>query len=416
MTKPFAFVVLEDMEDEKDYRPGGLFPVKLGDVLGSEGSSRYRISAKLGYGSYSTVWLARDLVVSRTVVLKIVLASETATSREVAILKHLSTPVSISDPPAALQLLDSFRVTSVNGIHQVLVTEPVILLNDLLKLPGIQVNTRSLVRQAIEALAFIHQRGVVHGDLFPRNIGATIPDLDSLSEVDIWTKCGPPTIIPLVARDPTHDTASFPPYLTGALDLKGLLAREFFVPHEPRVRILDLGCAYFEQESPPRCNTPRAYMAPEVVFPIIAHGNKDAPWDWRADIWTMGCAISQIAGGGLPFGHSETHMLDGIATLCGGAPADWTAYFASVPDKISPRAYTPQAADALWATTMECLQRGGQTTEDAHGLVALLRRMLVIDPKERPSAAELLLDPYFVDTTKLPDEDVPLPVEDIQNP
>ncbi|KAJ6476187.1 kinase-like domain-containing protein [Mycena sanguinolenta] len=405
MENPFAFVVLEDTEDETDYQPGGLFPVKLGDVLGPEGSSRYRISAKLGYGSYSTVWLARDFEASRTVALKIVLASETATSREAAVLKHLSTPVSVSDPPAVLQLLDSFKVTSANGIHQVLVTEPVILLKDLLKLPGIQVNMRSLVRQALEGLAFIHERGVVHGDLFPQNMGVAIPDLDSLSEIDIWAECGPPKIIPLVACDPTHDTASFPPYLTQALDLKRLLARGF-VPREPRVRILDLGCAYFAEESPPpRCNTPSAYMAPEVIFPMIAHSNMDAPWDWHADIWSMGCAISQIAGGSLPFEHSGTPMLDGIATLCGGAPADWNAYFASVPDEVPPRAYTPQAADALWATTMEHLQRGGQTAEDARGLVALLRRMLVIDPKERPSAAELLWDPYLVGTAALPISD-----------
>ncbi len=41
----------------EDYRPGGLHPVHLGDVLGS---GRYRVSRKLGYGAFSTVWLARD--------------------------------------------------------------------------------------------------------------------------------------------------------------------------------------------------------------------------------------------------------------------------------------------------------------------------------------------------------------------
>jgi hypothetical protein len=66
MIDPFAFTVLEDMEEGTHYEPGGLFPVKLGDILAPEGSapgsSRYRISAKLGHGSYSTVWLAHDFV------------------------------------------------------------------------------------------------------------------------------------------------------------------------------------------------------------------------------------------------------------------------------------------------------------------------------------------------------------------
>ena len=66
MTSPFVFSVAEDVEDERNYEPGGFFPVKIGDSLGPEG--RYRICAKLGYGSYSTVWLARDLVAKWVVV------------------------------------------------------------------------------------------------------------------------------------------------------------------------------------------------------------------------------------------------------------------------------------------------------------------------------------------------------------
>jgi hypothetical protein len=119
---------------------------------------------------------------------------------------------------------------------------------------------RSLVRQALEGLAFIHERGIAHGgespvisnflssqplpDLYPSNIGVVIPDLDSFSEVDIWDKGGPPTIVPLVAYDPAYDVASFPPYLTHALNLKELLVSDVpdFTAREPRVRILDLGC------------------------------------------------------------------------------------------------------------------------------------------------------------------------------
>lgn len=40
----------------EDYRPGGYHPVVLGDVF----NNRYKVIRKLGEGSYSTVWLARD--------------------------------------------------------------------------------------------------------------------------------------------------------------------------------------------------------------------------------------------------------------------------------------------------------------------------------------------------------------------
>ena len=36
--------------------------------------------------------------------------------------------------------------------------------------------------------------------------------------------------------------------------------------------------------------------------------------------------------------------------------------------------------------------------DDPPGLVKLMRRMLVLDPAKRPTAAELLDDPYFVGT------------------
>ena len=47
-----------DAESLGRYRVGGYHPVHLGDLLKG---GRYKIVHKLGYGGYSTVWLARDL-------------------------------------------------------------------------------------------------------------------------------------------------------------------------------------------------------------------------------------------------------------------------------------------------------------------------------------------------------------------
>lgn len=47
------------IEEEKTpyYRPDRFYPARLGEILGG----RYQLATKLGYGSSSTVWLARDL-------------------------------------------------------------------------------------------------------------------------------------------------------------------------------------------------------------------------------------------------------------------------------------------------------------------------------------------------------------------
>jgi serine/threonine protein kinase len=59
----------EETEELFRYKPGGLHPVILGEVLPKLGTCvddqdkkpRYRILLKLGFGGFSTVWLARDI-------------------------------------------------------------------------------------------------------------------------------------------------------------------------------------------------------------------------------------------------------------------------------------------------------------------------------------------------------------------
>lgn len=45
------------VEEPDYYSIGGFHPISLGDRLGQ---GQYTVLRKLGYGQYSTVWLARD--------------------------------------------------------------------------------------------------------------------------------------------------------------------------------------------------------------------------------------------------------------------------------------------------------------------------------------------------------------------
>jgi serine/threonine protein kinase len=57
-------------ENLEKYEPGGYHPIMIGDTL----QERYQVVDKLGFGGYSTVWLARDLRLSQYVAVKVGIA------------------------------------------------------------------------------------------------------------------------------------------------------------------------------------------------------------------------------------------------------------------------------------------------------------------------------------------------------
>ncbi|KAJ7223264.1 hypothetical protein GGX14DRAFT_351645 [Mycena pura] len=157
----FLFDDPEGYETISSYTLGGLCPIQLGCELSAGSPPRYRVIAKLGYsayqGAYSTVWLARDRVEKRNVALKIVEA-RTSCSNELNMLQRLKAPDTVE--PRVVQLLDAFEHTSPNGLHQVLVLEPVHPFDSLSCHAFRPVITRDALRQIIDALAFIHSHGI----------------------------------------------------------------------------------------------------------------------------------------------------------------------------------------------------------------------------------------------------------------
>lgn len=74
------------LENLEGYCPGGYHPTHIGNEFSN---GRYQVIHKLGYGSYSTVWLFRDRKENRYAALKIVLAEASRTGLESKILQHL---------------------------------------------------------------------------------------------------------------------------------------------------------------------------------------------------------------------------------------------------------------------------------------------------------------------------------------
>ncbi|KAH9992815.1 kinase-like domain-containing protein [Russula vinacea] len=196
-------VMTEDEEDWEDYCKGGYHPVHIGD---SFSDARYTVVRKLGWGHFSTVWLARDAKLNRHVALKIVKSAprytETALD-EIKLLQRLITAAPSSAAPSpspsqthpgrshVISFLDHFRHKGPHGTHVCMVFE--VLGENLLGLikrhqrKGVpQHLVRQIAKQVLLGLDYMHRCcGVIHTDLKPENVLICIDNVESIIQSEL---------------------------------------------------------------------------------------------------------------------------------------------------------------------------------------------------------------------------------------
>ncbi|KAL6199809.1 hypothetical protein ACLB2K_029591 [Fragaria x ananassa] len=164
-------------EDEgtDDYRKGGYHAVQIGD---SFKNGRYVVQTKLGWGHFSTVWLAWDTHSSRYVALKIQKSANMYTEAAMDEIKILN-QIAEGDPgdeKFVVKLLDHFKHLGPNGQHVCMVFEylgdnllTVIKYSDYRGTPLHMV--KEIVFHILVGLDYLHrQLSIIHTDLKPENV------------------------------------------------------------------------------------------------------------------------------------------------------------------------------------------------------------------------------------------------------
>ncbi|KAL2788041.1 kinase-like domain-containing protein [Aspergillus keveii] len=393
-----------------EYYPKRRFhPVHLGDTFQD---SRYSIIRKLGYGSFSTVWLARDNRLDRYVALKIGQAENKPTG-EIGIYERLAGSKLVTHPGREqyLPLLDHFRITGPNGIHQALVYEPmgasVAEVKDTLfpNSPFPLWTAKSILWQTLLGLDYMLENAIAHGDVQPRNLLFTLEDLGFRS-------------VPELEQD---KDIPFTPVSMGEID--GVKMPKYIVPADSLMRYLDisrpftvkvsdLGGSFLTTNPPHTPAPPFSLRAPETLFECSVTAAQD--------MWSFGCLIFEFITGMALFDLCDITVFELIDDLqfvdmynVLGFPTDeelrnrqwprWREYFTSSGERINhtlrqrDRDFDANRSPVILTLEylLDQLVGSSFSAEELETTKDLLRGLLEFDPAKRFRTKQAMRHKWF---------------------
>ncbi|KAM5433470.1 hypothetical protein MferCBS31731_007107 [Microsporum ferrugineum] len=395
-----------DMEDLEGYTPGGYHPTIIGD---SFCDSRYTIVHKLGFGGYSTIWLARDQHRQRYVSLKILVGAASQDSNEGKILQLLAKGASnCVERQFIPPLLDQFSFDGPNGRHLCLVGEPAGC-----SIASSKENStnfmfprdaaRSVAAQLIMGVSYLHANDVCHGGVFSPELSTM--GFTYLNTAGLYERHGRPCEVPVLRVDGKSNTPHSPPYAVYPMVWK-LPANKML---DPEVIISDYGTSFIVSQTPsPTLQTPGLYSSPEVFF------NEPITIPTAADIWTLGVVLYDAVGERPlfeTFAWDPDDIIAEMVNTLGEPPMRWWHAWANRSEFFNP--------DGSWITNFRRISTPefrrlhkrmwdmgrGETPETCEWDVAggelraledMLRAMLKFEPAERPTAKQLLTSEYMV--------------------
>ena len=268
----------DDDEDEEEYCVGGYHRVEVGDVY----NDKYKILRKLGWGNFSTVWLASDTSGGVPVALKIgkgASAFREMSELEVDVLKKANAHFDEAEAgilkecaKKLVRLTDFFNIQGPHGTHPTMALEAVG--PDILKLltahdfagvaPCI---VKMLIKDMLQGIAFLHDMGLAHADIKPENV-----------------------LIQTISPDGTTDAERTAKLLAGTLERPEGMSLAEFVRANYACKVSDFGSSkWVHVDKTVHQMQTLEYRAPEVVLgysPGVA-----------IDIWSVACTCFELLSG-----------------------------------------------------------------------------------------------------------------------
>ncbi|RLM87145.1 serine/threonine-protein kinase SRPK-like [Panicum miliaceum] len=406
--------VEEEEEDEgvDGYRKGGYHAVRPGDQFAA---GRYVAQRKLGWGNFSTVWLAFDVQSQKYVALKIQKSAPEFAQAALHEIEFLS-EITKRDPSnckCIIQLIDHFKHTGPNGQHICLVFE--FLGDSLLKL--VQYNrykgigfdrVKRICKSILVGLDYLHSElGIIHSDLKLENV-LLVSTIDP-SKDPIRSGLKPNLERP--EGNPNNGEVGLNPIekklkMRARRVLAKLAEKRKSVVESSRsersldgidltCKIVDFGNACWADKQFTDFIQTRQYRAPEIIL--------GAGYSFSVDMWSFACIAFELATGEMLFvpkeGHGYSEDEDHLALMM--------ELLGKMPKKIATmgtrsKEYFDRHGDLkrirrLKMSSIEriLVDKYKISESDAREFAKFLCPLLDFAPEKRPTAAECLKHPWL---------------------
>ncbi|PPQ72735.1 hypothetical protein CVT26_003021 [Gymnopilus dilepis] len=400
----------------------GYFQGRPGLVFGPD--KRFKLQTKLGFGTTSSVWLARDSIRDTHVAIKILSGFATSLNRErklreLEVLQRLSSPKDSSDPSSrCVRLLDHFYYPGIeeDGEHLCLVTE--LFWSNVQAFQDADTefipitSLKRMLRHLLLGIAHSHERGIAHTvhplpDIKPDNIMIELGPFWTTEAIDKWLAENPPR--------------TYPPERSLNKMVSVLISHFFPPPTLDQIQFCNFKLADFSSDDVklfhPATNTVAAQIVSDQTTDDITPLGLRAPevvlggeWNESVDIWTFGCMVFTLLTK-VPlfepmvaeeYNASEVDvLLYQMILFCGEFFQPDLLRRCSRSIDYFERDCSPRKFTSFPRKTFEeCILSTGRplSPEDMAGVTDLMTRCLRLDPKNRATAQELLTHPWLAQT------------------
>ncbi|PYH92493.1 kinase-like protein [Aspergillus ellipticus CBS 707.79] len=363
-----------------DYVASQYYPTRIGEVI----QERYQVVGKLGIGSTSTAWLARDMSGRRYVMLKIFIQASSMGEQvndELKMYRRMEeSPKGHRGRDAVRKLVDTFYIDGPEDKHRCLVHLPLwesvltfLRRNPVERLPSAVISF--VLRCLFLALDYLHTEcRIIHTDIKADNIMLGINDDSVFRDFEEKELQRP---VPREEVDNTGRTV--------------YMSRDLRRPHDLGAPVLcDFGSAMTGDERHSVFAQPNIYRAPEVILGV--------PWTYSIDIWNVGCmGVRCLPGQDPEFQkyRSRAHLAEMI-NLLGPPPSSLIAQ-GELRGKFVSEEGDFRTGSLLKDKVVPIEERETtlQGQDEREAFLRMMRKMLQWGPEKRCSARELAKDEWI---------------------